>query len=123
MGDLGTLDGRPLLLALVGWAVKLEKGLSWVLGRLLLLLGRLMRYMVLAFLRYPFPFFFGRLETEGDGGIVVSNGAIGVYPVVVIASRVIGGSGQNLLNLHSRPVLRHLLPVMLSDQPLAVDPT
>jgi len=116
------LDGCPLLLALVGWAVKLEEGLSRVLGRLLLL-GRLMRYMVLAFLRYLFPFFFDRLEPEGDGGIVVSNGAIGIYPVIVIASGVMGGSGQNLLNLYGRPILRHLLSVMLSNQALAVDPT
>jgi hypothetical protein len=80
--------------------------------------------MILALLRYLFPLYFGWLEPEGDGGIVVSHGAIGIYPVIVLASRVvIGGSGQNLLYLHRRPILRHLLPVMLTDQPLAVDPT
>jgi hypothetical protein len=80
--------------------------------------------MVLAFLRYLFPLFFGWFEPEGDCGIVVPHGAIGIYPVVVLASRVVmGGSGQNLLYLHRRPILRHLLPVMLSYQPLAVDPT
>ena len=124
MGDFRALYGCPLLLALVGWAVKLEEGLSRVLG-CLLLLGRLMRDMILALLGYLFPFSFGRLETEGDGGIVVSDGAIGVYPLVAIVSRVIGGSGQNLLNLDGRPILRHLLPVMLGYQlvsPLAVDP-
>jgi hypothetical protein len=83
-----------------------------------------MRHMILALLRYLFPLFFGWLEPEGDGGIVVSHGAIGVYPVIVLASRVVmGGSGQNLLYLHRRPILRHLLPVMLVYQALAVDPT
>ena len=128
MGYFRTLDRCPLLLDLVGWAVKLQEGLSRILGCLLLhllLLQRLMRYMVLALLSYFFPFSFGRFETEGDGGIIVSDGAIGVYPLVVIGSRVISGSGQNLLNLDGRPILRHLLPVMLSYQlvsPLAVDP-
>ena len=79
--------------------------------------------MILALLRYLFPLFFGWLEPEGDGGIVVPHGAIGIYPVVVLASRVLGGSGQNLLYLHGRPILRHLLPVVLSYQALAVDPT
>jgi hypothetical protein len=80
--------------------------------------------MVLAFLRYLFPLLFGWLEPEGDGGIVVPHGAISIYPVIVLASRVVmGGSGQNLLNLHGRPILRHLLPVMLAYQALAVDPT
>jgi hypothetical protein len=84
-----------------------------------------MGYMILALLSYLFPFSLGRLETEGDGGIVVSDGAIGVYPLVVFGSRVISGSGKNLLNLDGRPILRHLLPVMLSYQlvsPLAIDP-
>jgi hypothetical protein len=83
-----------------------------------------MRHMILALLRYLFPLFFGWLEPEGDGGIVVSHGAISIYPVVVLASRVVmGGSGQNLLYLYGRPILRHLLPVMLSYQALAIDPT
>jgi hypothetical protein len=38
LGEFRALDGRPLLLALVGWAVKLEERLGRVLGRLLLLL-------------------------------------------------------------------------------------
>ena len=81
--------------------------------------------MILALLSYLFPFSLGLFETEGDGGIVVSDGTIGIYPLVVIGSRVIGGIIQNLLNLDGRPILRHLLPVMLSYQlvsPLAVDP-
>jgi hypothetical protein len=55
--------------------------------------------MIPALLGYLFPFHFGRLEPEGDGGIVVSHGAISVYPVEVLASRVMCGSGQNLLDL------------------------
>jgi hypothetical protein len=124
LGEFRALDGRPLLLALVSWAVKLEERLGRILRSLLLLLKSLMRHMVLPFLWYLFPLFFGWLEPEGDGGIVVSHGAIGIYPVVVLASRVVmGGSGQNLLNLHGRPILRHLLPVVLSYQALAIDPT
>jgi hypothetical protein len=126
LGYFRTLDGCPLLLDLVGWAVKLEERLGRILGcLLLLLLQRLMGYMILALLSYLFPFSFGRFETEGDGGIVVSDGTIGVYPLVVFGSRVISGSGKNLLNFDGRPILRHLLPVMLSYQlvsPLAVDP-
>ena len=129
LSNFWTLDGRPLLLALVGRAVKLEEGMSRVPGcllLLLLLLPRSMRHMILALLGYNFSSSFGRLEAEGDGGIVVSHGAVGVYPLQVITCKVVGGGGQYLLNLYGRPILRHLLlPVMLSYQlvpPLTVEP-